>query len=155
MSGQPFFFFFIYKIQTPVTRGWILECAGCGSACTQPTCGLGAVAQAVHQKKQRVHGWREGRDKGSKRKEKNRGSGRFVNYVLSVVDCTAIWSVYLFGSTCRQGCLCFSLCGSHRCIADTGADTWQKQTLYYMPGWLRLTEQVQPPCHANVLKNTL
>ena len=24
---------------------------------------------------------------------------------------------------CRQGCLCFGLCGPHRCSADTGADT--------------------------------
>ena len=37
------FCFFIYKIQTPVTRG----CAGGGAACTQPTCSLGVVAQAV------------------------------------------------------------------------------------------------------------
>ena len=42
--------FFFYKIQTPVTRGWILEYAGGGAACTQPTCGLGVVAQAVHQR---------------------------------------------------------------------------------------------------------
>ena len=27
-----------------------MECAGGGAACTQPTCGLGVVAQAVHQK---------------------------------------------------------------------------------------------------------
>ena len=74
-----FLFFFIYKIQTPVTRGWSLECTGGGAACTQPTCGLGVVAQALHQKKQRVHGWREGRDKGNNSKKKNRGSGRFGN----------------------------------------------------------------------------
>ena len=35
---------------------------------------------------------------------------------------------------CRQGCLCFGLCGPHQCCADTGADTWQKQALYHMPG---------------------
>ena len=28
-----------------------MECAGGGAACTQPTCGLGIVAQTVHQKK--------------------------------------------------------------------------------------------------------
>ena len=72
-------FFFSNKIQTPVTRVWILEYACGGAACTQPTCGLGVAAQAVHQKKQRIHGWREGRDKGNKRKKKNRGSGRFGN----------------------------------------------------------------------------
>ena len=27
-----------------------------GAACTQPTCGLGVVARAVHQKKQKIHG---------------------------------------------------------------------------------------------------
>ena len=39
---------------------------------------------------------------------------------------------------CRQGCLCFGLCGPHQCSTDTGADTWQKQALYHMPGWLTL-----------------
>ena len=29
----------------------------------------------------------------------------------------------------------------------------KKQALYHMPGWLTLTEQVQPPCDARVLKN--
>ena len=33
----------------------------------------------------------------------------------------------------QTGCLCFGLCGPHQCSADTGADTWQKQALYYMP----------------------
>ena len=44
------------------------------------------------------------------------------------------------GANCRQGCLCFGLCGPHQCSADTGADTWQKQALYHMPGWLTLTK---------------
>ena len=69
------YIFFIYKIQTPVTRGWILEYAGGGAACTQPTCGLGVVAQAVHQKKQRIHGWREGRDKGNKERRRTEEVG--------------------------------------------------------------------------------
>ena len=51
-----FVFFFFYKMQTPVTRGCILEYAGGGAACSQPTCGLGVVAQAAHQKKRKIHG---------------------------------------------------------------------------------------------------
>ena len=39
------------------------------SACTQPTCGLGVVAQAVHQKKQRIHGWRGGGQRQRKQKK--------------------------------------------------------------------------------------
>ena len=53
-------FFFSYKIQTLVTRGSNLEYAGGGAACTQPTCSLGVVVQAVHQKKQKIHRYREG-----------------------------------------------------------------------------------------------
>ena len=30
--------------------------------------------------------------------------------------------------------------------------TWKKQALYHMPGWLTLAEQVQTPYHARVLK---
>ena len=30
-------------------------------------------------------------------------------------------------------------------VQTTGADTWKKQALYHMPGWLTLAEQVQTP----------
>ena len=51
----------------------------------------------------------------------------------------------------------FGSCGPHQCSADTGADTWRKQALCYMPVWPTLAEQVQIPYHARlrVLKNTV
>ena len=52
-----------------------MEYAGGGAACTQLTCGLGVVAQAVHQKKQKIHGWRDGRDKGDKERRRTEEVG--------------------------------------------------------------------------------
>ena len=46
----------------------------------------------------------------------------------------------------------FGPCGLPQCSADSGADTSKKQALYHIPGWLTLTEQVQTPYHARVLK---
>ena len=56
---------------------------GGGAACTQPTYGLGVVAQAVHQKKQNIHRQREGETKEAKEteeEEKRKGEvWKFVN----------------------------------------------------------------------------
>ena len=46
---------------------------------------------------------------------------------------------------CTWRVRCFGLRGPRQCSADTGADTWKKQALYHMPGWLTLAEQVQTP----------
>ena len=68
------------------------------------------------------------------------------------VQMLKIWKYNFKEYDCRQGCLCFGICGPHQCSADSGKDTCTKQALYHMPGWLTLAEQVQAPYHARVLK---
>ena len=101
-----FLIFFIYKIQTPVTRGWILECAGGGATCTQPTCGLGVVAQAVHQKKQRIQGWREGRDKGNNRQQRPVAFCWEGTTLAKKIETTArTWHRHVICRACTRLCL--------------------------------------------------
>ena len=47
------YFPFFYYLQDPDSSHTRVNFACSGAACTQPTCGLGVVAQAVHKKKQR------------------------------------------------------------------------------------------------------
>ena len=47
-------------------------------------------------------------------------------FFITLQQHTHICSYSIGGNCCRQGCLCFGLCGPHQCRADTGADTWQK-----------------------------
>ena len=54
-----------------------MEYAGGGAACTQPTCGLGVVAQAVHQKKQKIHRYREGVPVRQRKQEKEEGQRKW------------------------------------------------------------------------------
>ena len=57
----------------------------------------------------------------------------------------------------RAASICFGLQyvhWPHQCSADTGTDTWKKQALYHMPGWLTFAEQVQTLCRAKGLKST-
>ena len=77
MREDQFFLFTRSRLQSHEGEFWSVLVVGL-PALSRPVV-LASLHKAVHQKKQRIHGWREGRDKGNKRKKKNRGNGRFGN----------------------------------------------------------------------------
>ena len=119
LSLSLFFFFTAVVLEFP-TKNYITKCQHLQKRCFSQWCRNGGHAYYMVSKLSGSHF-------GSPPSSVHRMTGLGGN---------SMWTT----TYCRQGCLCFGLCGPHQCSADTGADTWQKQALYHMPGWLTLTK---------------